>query len=127
MGYAPSASDLARRLHATEDEIVQAQEVSQAYRLVSLDVVFATDAPHKDRSLGEYVGAADAHLANFEDTAVLQDAIDTLNRQERAVVYWRFYESLPQAEIAKRLNVSQMRVSRMQSKALKKMRHLLLN
>jgi RNA polymerase sigma factor (sigma-70 family) len=48
-----------------------------------------------------------------------------LSGRERVIIYLRFYESVSQTEIAKRLNVSQMHVSRLQAKALEKLRSVL--
>jgi RNA polymerase sigma factor (sigma-70 family) len=48
-----------------------------------------------------------------------------LTGRERVIIYLRFYESVSQTEIAKRLNVSQMHVSRLQAKALEKLRSAL--
>ncbi len=125
MGRPPTAADLARHLHATEEEVLEAQESARAYRVVSLDAAVVNDDQSR-RSLDRYVGAADAHLTEFENASYIGQALDHLNRHERTIVYWRFYESLPQAEIARRLNVSQMHVSRVQYKALRKMRQVLV-
>lgn len=126
IGRVPTPADLARRLHATEEEILEAQDVARAYRVVSLDVALPESPSGRPRPLEQYVGATDSRLAHFEDAAHLQEALGTLTRHERTIVYWRYYESLPQVEIAKRLNVSQMHVSRVQNKALQKMRRVLL-
>ena len=71
------------------------------------------------------IGAVDGELDLLEDRAALERAIGVLAGRERAVVYLRFFESISQTEIARRLNVSQMHVSRTQAKALAKMRAFL--
>ena len=63
--------------------------------------------------------------ALLEDRANLERAFQVLTGRERVIIYLRFYESVSQTEIAKRLNVSQMHVSRLQAKALEKLRAVL--
>ncbi len=71
------------------------------------------------------MGANDTGLALLEDRANLERAFEILSGRERVIIYLRFYESVSQTEIAKRLNVSQMHVSRLQAKALEKLRAVL--
>ena len=71
------------------------------------------------------MGANDSGLALLEDRANLERAFEILSGRERVIIYLRFYESVSQTEIAKRLNVSQMHVSRLQAKALEKLRGVL--
>ena len=59
----------------------------------------------------------------LEDRANLERAFEVLSGRERVILYLRFYESVSQTEIAKRLNVSQMHVSRLQQKALEKLKN----
>jgi RNA polymerase sigma-B factor len=75
--------------------------------------------------LSEYIGQNDAALEVLEDRANLDKALETLAPRERIIVYLRFYESVSQTEIAKRLNCSQMHVSRLQARALDKLRMVL--
>jgi len=69
--------------------------------------------------------ALDAGLEILEDKANLERAFEVLTRRERIILFLRFYESVSQTEIAKRLNVSQMHVSRLQQKALEKLKAVL--
>jgi len=71
------------------------------------------------------VGQTDSGLELLEDRANLERAFEVLSGRERVILYLRFYESVSQTEIAKRLNVSQMHVSRLQQKALEKLRNFL--
>jgi RNA polymerase sigma-B factor len=64
-------------------------------------------------------------LEVLEDRANLDKALETLVPRERIIVYLRFYESVSQTEIARRLNCSQMHVSRLQARALDKLRMVL--
>ncbi len=126
MGHSPTVGELAAHLNATDEDILEAQELGQAYNLLSLDTELASDGDKNAQTLADYIGQQDPELANLEDRANLEKAFDVLSRRERIILFLRFYESVSQTEIAKRLNVSQMHVSRLQQKALEKLREALL-
>lgn len=125
LGRSPTVVELAEHLHAGEDEILEAQELGQAYSLLSLDSEVSGENEKKSQTLADTVGASDARLELLEDRANLERAFHALTGRERVIIYLRFYESVSQTEIAKRLSVSQMHVSRLQAKALEKLRTVL--
>ncbi|HEY2474242.1 MAG TPA: SigB/SigF/SigG family RNA polymerase sigma factor [Candidatus Cybelea sp.] len=125
LGRSPTVGELAEHLKAGEDEILEAQELGQAYNLVSLDSEVSGESDKKSQTLADTVGVTDAGLELLEDRANLERAFRVLTGRERVIIYLRFYESVSQTEIAKRLNVSQMHVSRLQAKALEKLRAVL--
>jgi RNA polymerase sigma-B factor len=125
LGRSPTVAELAQHLNAGEDEILEAQELGQAYNLLSLDSEVSGESDKKSQTLADTVGVADTGLALLEDRANLERAFQVLTGRERVIIYLRFYESVSQTEIAKRLNVSQMHVSRLQAKALDKLRAVL--
>jgi RNA polymerase sigma-B factor len=125
VGHSPTVAELAEHLGATEEDVLEAQELGQAYNLLSLDTELNGDGDKKSQTLADYVGRNDAGLELLEDRANLERAFEVLSGRERVILYLRFYESISQTEIAKRLNVSQMHVSRLQQKALEKLRNFL--
>ena len=122
LGRSPTVTELSQQLGATEEEILEAQELGQAYNLLSLDSEVSGDAERRSQTLADTVGATDSSLDLLEDRANLERAFTVLTGRERVIIYLRFFESVSQTEIAKRLNVSQMHVSRLQAKALDKLR-----
>ena len=125
LGRSPTVAELALHLSAGEEEILEAQELGQAYNLLSLDSEVSGEGDRKTQTLSDTVGVSDAGLNLLEDRANLERAFTVLNGRERVIIYLRFYESVSQTEIARRLNVSQMHVSRLQAKALDKLRSVL--
>ncbi len=122
LGRAPTVKDLAQRLEASEEEIIEAQELGHVYNVLSLDAELAASGEPGAATLLDHLGRNDPALRLLEDKANLENAIGALNRRERIVVFLRFFESMPQAEVARRLGVSQMHVSRLQQRALDKLR-----
>jgi RNA polymerase sigma-B factor len=125
LGHSPTVGELAEHLGVSQEDILEAQELGQAYNLLSLDTELSGEGDKKTQTLADYIGHNDAGLELLEDKANLERAFDVLTRRERVILYLRFYESVSQTEIAKRLNVSQMHVSRLQQKALEKLKHVL--
>ena len=125
LGHSPTVAELAQHLGTSEEDILEAQELGQAYNLLSLDTELNGEGDKKSQTLADYVGQNDAALELLEDRANLERAFQVLTGRERVILYLRFYESVSQTEIAKRLNVSQMHVSRLQQKALEKLRSVM--
>jgi RNA polymerase sigma-B factor len=75
-----------------------------------------------NRSIAEQIGTADPELDRVEMRDVLDRAMEHLTPRERAIMAMRFYEQMSQSEIARRLGISQMHVSRLQRAALEQLR-----
>ena len=117
LGHSPTVTELAEHLGATEEDVLEAQELGpEAYNQLSLDTELAGDGDKKSQTLADYVGRNDSALELLEDRANLERAFEVLSGRERVILYLRFYESVSQTEIAKRLNVSQMHASRASSR-----------
>ncbi|HEY9085271.1 MAG TPA: SigB/SigF/SigG family RNA polymerase sigma factor [Candidatus Tyrphobacter sp.] len=125
LGRSPTVVELSQDLGAGEEEILEAQELGQAYNLLSLDSEISSDGDRRSQTLADTVGMTDSGLETLEDRANLERAFAVLSGRERVIIYLRFFESISQTEIAQRLNVSQMHVSRLQAKALDKLRAVL--
>jgi RNA polymerase sigma-B factor len=122
LGHAPTVKELAQRLSASDEEIIEAQELGQMYNVLSLDSELASPSSTGVATLVDYLGESDPELRLFENKLHLESAMTILDRRERVILYLRFYEGMPQAQVAKRLGVSQMHVSRLQQRALGKLR-----
>lgn len=122
LGRSPTVADLAARLSVSEEEIIEAQELGQMYNLLSIDSELAADRDAKASTLIDYLGREDPELALLEDKANLERALRALDPRERVILYLRFYENVSQTEVAKRFGVSQMHVSRLQARALEKLK-----
>ena len=117
-GRSPTASELAQHLELGEEEVLEALAVLSSRWEVSLDQPAGGEA---DRCLGELV-AAPAAREEPEDLLVLPDLVARLPALEREVIVLRFFQELDQYEIAARVGFSQMHVSRLQRRALARMR-----
>jgi len=116
------AKKIADKIGSSEEETLEAMELGHMYELVSLDGELGSDEDETHTALADYVGREDEHLEEVQVQSRLQDALSRLPPRERTIVRMRFFDGLPQTEVAKRLGISQMHVSRLQHKALERLR-----
>jgi len=116
-GRNPTARELAKRLSVTEEEVVRAAE---AGGVVSLD------RPVEDGEDGmsyyDVISSDEDDLERLENRDAVESAVSCLTKEEREILRCRFTLELSQVETARRLNVSQMYVSRTERKILTKLK-----
>lgn len=125
LGRTPTIQEIAQAVGASEEETLEAMELGNAYETVSLDTKLVNEGDSSPLSLAEFVGDTDGYLNSLDKFGDLSQAIECLDPREKAIIYLRFFKDMSQTEVAKRLNISQMHVSRLQQKALKRLRELL--
>ena len=125
LGRSPTVQEIATHISATEEETLEAIELGNAYETVSLDSRLDNQGDSGPMTLAEFIGDEDSLLANINSFDDLREAIGTLDEREQAIIKLRFFSDLSQTEVAQRLRISQMHVSRLQQKALKKLKMLL--
>lgn len=122
-GRAPSVTLLAEFTEMSIEDVLDALETAAAHHSVSLDV------PHDDGdgasgTLGDTFGEDDEHYALVDASVTIAAAAQNLTARERCVLNLRFVEDRTQTQIADRIGVSQMQVSRILRGALEKLRAL---
>jgi RNA polymerase sigma-B factor len=120
LGHSPSVGEIAESLDTTNEEVLEALEVGSAYTALSLDAGPA--GSDEDSDPMETIGDEDAEFDRSEDRATLGPALARLPEREREILRMRFEEGLPQTQIAERVGLSQMHVSRLIRRSLAKMR-----
>ncbi len=119
LGRSPSVAEIASELKATPEEVLEALEVGTAYTTLSLS---AGPNSEEDSDPLESLGEEDEEFARSEDRAALAPAMAHLPAREREILRMRFEEGMPQTQIAERVGLSQMHISRLIRKALGAMR-----
>ena len=122
-GRSPTVGELSEFLECSTEEVVDGLQTAEAYETVSLD------APHPgggDAAISrlEAIGDEDQRLSSVDDQATIFSAAQHLPQRERQILYLRFGEDLTQTEIADRLGVSQMQVSRLLRRSLQRLREM---
>ena len=124
LGRLPSDDELAERLGVTQEELREARRAAEGFSALSLD------APLSGRDdlseLGDLLGEDDAGVDQAVDMQAVASHWDELPRREQRILVMRYYGNLTQEEIAGRLGISQMHVSRLQAQALARLRDRIL-
>jgi RNA polymerase sigma-B factor len=120
-GRPPRVDELAQYLELSEEEVLDGLQVAEAYGTVSLD---APVAGEEDASRLDGIGDEDQRLGLIDDQTTIFAAAKHLPQREREILYLRFGEDLTQSEIAERVGVSQMQVSRLLRRSLHRLRQL---
>ena len=111
LGRAATVADVAERLGIPEEKVLEAFNASQSRYSRSFDESPLTD-DGESTSLSERIGEPDVRLSTIDDGVEVQDAVEHLSDRDREVLRLRFVEDLTQREIAAKIGVSQMQVSR---------------
>jgi RNA polymerase sigma-B factor len=116
LGRSPTLREVAVACGRTEEEILIAMEAGQGYRASSLDAPGGTT----ERALERF--GSDEDAAHLEQRDELEVHLRALSERDRELVRLRFVDELSQSEIAERMGISQMHVSRLLRRAIEALR-----
>lgn len=119
-GRSPTIAELAAETRVSEEEVLEAMEAGAAYRFASLDAPSMGDEDNE--ALAARLGEEDREFAGAEHRATLSPLIAQLPRRQQTILHLRFFEGLTQSDIACRLGISQMHVSRLLARSLAQLR-----
>ena len=111
-GRSPTPARIAKECGLTTEDVLEAIDARVNHTLESLDVPRSTGEVDSGSRI-DNLGREDARFGLVDDIDVVRPLLRELPERERAMLAWRFGEELPQSEIARRLGVSQMHVSRL--------------
>ena len=118
LGRSPSSRDVAERTGLTLEDVLEAMDAAGAYTPMSLDAPQPGADDEDDSSLGQRIGKADPEYELAEWRPSVEPALAALAPREQEILRLRFAEDLTQSEIASRVGISQMHVSRLLRRAL---------
>ena len=122
-GRAPTANELAEYLELGTEEVLDALQAIQAYQALSLDAP-RPGATDEAMSYGDSMGQEDERYELVELDATISAVLSQVPPRERLILKMRFVEDLTQTEIAARVGISQMQVSRLLRRSLDQLRAL---
>jgi RNA polymerase sigma-B factor len=121
LGRTPTASEIASHLELDRQEVVEAIIAMSGYSTSSLEAPATSDGD-EGRTVSHAFGGPDANLDKVLDVETVRPLIAALPQRERTVLELRFFEYMTQSQIAGRLGISQMHVSRLLARALGEIR-----
>ncbi|MEE1930339.1 RNA polymerase sigma factor SigF [Streptomyces sp. TRM 70351] len=127
LGRAPTTAELAERLQLSEDEVIEGLVASNGYTAGSLDATNDDSGENgSGPSVADRMGEIDPALEGVENFQSLQPLLAELEDRERTILEMRFGQEMTQAQIGAELGLSQMHISRLLSRTLRKLREGLL-
>jgi RNA polymerase sigma-B factor len=121
LGRAPTPSELADYLDVDRADVVESIVAAEAYRTQSIDApVVSGDG--SARHISDTIGTVDSAFTDVTDRETVRPLLAALPEREREVLYLRFFASMTQSQIAERIGVSQMHVSRILERTLRELR-----
>jgi RNA polymerase sigma-B factor len=123
LGRSPSVGEIAEAMDISIEQVLEAMDASQAYSAVSLE---ATRGPEEEggETHAEALGADEERYELIEYGATIDRTLRALPERDRLVLTLRFVEDLTQSQIAARIGVSQMQVSRIIRRALARLQRV---
>lgn len=112
-GRVPTINEIAEFLEITAEEVVLAQEAARAPSSIH-ETVYENDGD--PITLLDQIADHSEH--RWFDKIALKEAIEELDEREKLIVYLRYYKDQTQTEVAQRLGISQVQVSRLEKKIL---------
>lgn len=123
LGRTPNVKELSENLGYSEEEILEAMEASKLFVSQSINVSIESSKDFKEVELAEIIKDEVNNYEIFENHDFLKRSFEILNKVEKQIIIERFYNNKTQLDIAKKLNISQMTVSRIEKKVLEKIRN----
>ena len=121
LNRSPTIAELATATGANEEEVVEALESGRAYSSVS---IYSGGTNDEDESLEllDCLGMEEGAYEIFEQRRMLAPAMEHLDPRERLILHLRFFEGMTQTQVAARIGISQMHVSRLIRKSIETLR-----
>jgi RNA polymerase sigma-B factor len=119
LGRSPSIAEIAKEFQTTPEQVLEAMEAGSAYAPQSLSA-----GPDGDSELDpmETIGSEDLEFDRTDERTSLEPALALLPDREQLILKLRFEEGLTQTQIADKIGISQMHVSRLIRRSLERMR-----
>jgi RNA polymerase sigma-B factor len=122
LGRSPTIAEIAATAGVSEEEVLEATDVAQVYRVGSLGTP-PGDGSEPTEDTSPALGEVDSNFEVVDQRVELAALLQVLPARERSIVHMRFYEGLTQSEIAARLGISQMQVSRLLVRSIESLRN----
>ncbi|MBO1003638.1 RNA polymerase sigma factor SigB [Pseudogracilibacillus auburnensis] len=121
----PTVYEIAHYLGVSEEEVLETMEMSKSYKALSVDYKHEVDADGGAVSILDLVGAEEESYDKVDIHMVLESVFPVLPEREQQILKYIFFDNLSQQEVGELLGISQMHVSRLQRRSLRKLREML--
>lgn len=117
----PKVIEIAEFLEVEEDDVLEAMEMGRSYQALSMDHSLESDSDGSSITLFDVIGQQDDGFEKTDQRMLVANALSVLSEREKQVIQYTYIDQLSQKEAGDKLEISQMHVSRLQRKAIKKL------
>ncbi|RAL22042.1 RNA polymerase sigma factor SigB [Thermoflavimicrobium daqui] len=118
----PQIKEIAEYLDVTQEEVLETMEMGRSYQAASIDSPIEASSDGSQVTLLDLVGTEDRGYDQIDRKLLLEKVFHVLTEREREILQMTFFDHLSQKQVGEQLGISQMHVSRLQRRALKKLR-----
>lgn len=122
----PMVYEIAEYLDTDEELVLEAMEMGRSYQALSIDHTLDADSEGGTITLLDIIGEVDEGFEKTDQRMLVLDALDVLSERERQVIQYTYIDQMSQKDAGALLDISQMHVSRLQRKAIKKLQEAIL-
>jgi RNA polymerase sigma-B factor len=121
----PTIKEIAGHLDVSDEDVIETMEMSKSYKALSVDYKHEVDADGGAVSILELVSADEDDYKKMDIHMLLESVFPVLPEREQLILKYIFFDNLSQQEVGELLGISQMHVSRLQRRSLRKLREVL--
>lgn len=118
----PNVQEISEHLDVSEEDVLESMEMGRSYQALSVDRKVEADSEGGTVSILDLIGNTDNDYEAVDQKMLLEKILPILSEQEQQILKCTFFENLSQKETGDLLGISQMHVSRLQRRSLKKLR-----
>ncbi|WP_026571347.1 MULTISPECIES: RNA polymerase sigma factor SigB [Sediminibacillus] len=121
----PSVTEIAAYLEVSEEDVLETMEMGKSYKALSVDRKIEADSDGSTVSILDLIGNQDSGYENVDQRMLLEKILPILTEREQEILKYTYFENMSQKDTGEMLGISQMHVSRLQRRALRKLREAL--
>lgn len=118
----PLVHEIADYLEVSDEDVLETMEMSKSYQALSVDRSLEADQEGGEVTLLDLVGKEESGYEVTDRKMLLEKAFQILNEREKQILYFTYFDNYSQKETGEKLGISQMHVSRLQRRALEKLK-----
>lgn len=122
----PLVAEIAAYLDVEVEDVLEGMEMGKSYQALSMDYSLDSDSDGGTITLFDVIGNPDGEFEKTDQRLLVANALSVLSEREKEIIHFTYMEQLSQKETGDRLGISQMHVSRIQRKAIKKLQVAIL-
>lgn len=121
----PSVLEIADHLGVSEEDVLETMEMGKSYKALSVDRKIEADSDGSTVTILDLIGNSEDGYSHIDQRMLLEKILPILSEREQEILQCTYFENMSQKDTGERLGISQMHVSRLQRRALRKLREAL--